>query len=379
MNFLNDTRLTAAMRLFLYNGSASIGTIIGVIAIVFLVGVQIATLFGVIDISSNVIRHSGVDFWVVTKNTVNLDHSGDLPVNYIDRLNGLEEVDFARPLVNSAGLLRDKSGRFELAIVFGIKPPHMTGGPWNFKKGNESALLEPFGMTIDDTTLEYKYYPEIGQLMDIQDRKLRVLAYTNHFRTFRGDASYMSAFNAKRINNTSQLLVNAIMVKLKGGVDREEAKKKIVALFPFASVIETEDLAKSTVNYNLETTGVGGSLYLSAGLAAGIGIVIIALTLYNSILSYERDIAIFRALGARKIDILIIILYQVLIMALIGIFLGLILLSLALNIISETRVPVALPIWFGPVHILTTLLVCILGSLYAVRHAMKVEPVTVFR
>ena len=63
MNFLTDTRFTAAMRLFLYNGSASIGTIIGVVAIVFLVGVQIATLFGVIDISSNVIRHSGVDFW----------------------------------------------------------------------------------------------------------------------------------------------------------------------------------------------------------------------------------------------------------------------------------------------------------------------------
>ena len=379
MNFLNDTRLTAAMRLFLHNGSASIGTIIGVIAIVFLVGVQIATLFGVIDISNNVLRHSGVDYWVVTKNTVNIDHSGNLPVNYIDRLNGLEEVAFARPFINSAGLLRDKTGRFEAAIIVGIKPPHMTGGPWSFKKGSESALLEPFGMTLDDTTLAYKHYPQIGQWMDIQDRKLRALAITNHIRTFRGDTTFMSAFNAQRINNTSQLLVNAIMVKLKGGVDKEEAKKKLIALFPYATVLETEELATTTKNYNLETSGVGGSLYLSAALAAGIGIVIIALTLYNSILSYERDIAILRALGARKVDILIIILYQVFIMAIIGIFLGFILLSFALNLISETRVPVALPIWFGPVHIFTTLLVCILGSLYAVKHAMKVEPVTVFR
>lgn len=379
MNFLTDTRFTAAMRLFLYNGSASIGTIIGVVAIVFLVGVQIATLFGVIDISSNVIRHSGVDFWVVTKNTVNVDHSGDLPVNYIDRVNGLEEVAFARPFVNSAGLLRDKSGRFELAVIFGIKPPHMTGGPWNLKEGTDSALLEPFGMTIDDTTLEYKYYPRINQWMDIQQRKMRLTALTNHFRTFRGDSSFMSEFNAKRVNNTSQLFVNAIMVKLKGGVDKNEAKIKLAALFPFASVLSSEELAKGTINYNLVTTGVGGSLYLSATLAATIGIVIIALTLYNSILSYERDIAILRALGARKVDILIIILYQVLIMALIGIFLGFILLSIALNIISQTRVPVALPIWFGPVHILSTLIVCILGSLYAVRHALKIEPVTVFR
>ncbi len=379
MNFFNDTRLLTAFRLFLHNGSASIGTIIGVIAIVFLVGVQIATLFGVMDISSNVLRHSGVDLWVVTKNTVNIDHSGNLPINYIDRLNGLQEVQFARPLVNSAGLLRDKSGRFELAIIFGIKPPHMTGGPWNFKKGDESALLEPFGMTIDDTTLDYKYFPEIGEWMNFQEQKLRVLAFTNHFRTFRGDASYMSGFNAKRVNSTSQLFVNAIMVKLKEGIAKNEAKAKIAALFPFASVVATEELAKSTINYNLETTGVGGSLYLSAALAAGIGIVIIALTLYNSILSYERDIAILRALGARKVDILIIILYQVLVMALIGIFLGLVLLCVVLNIISETRVPVALPLWFGPVHVISTLLVCILGSLFAVRHAMKIEPVTVFR
>ena len=363
----------------MHNISASTGSVIGVIAIVFLVGVQIATLFGVIDITENVIRHSGVDFWVVTKNTVNLDHSGDLPMNYVDRASGLEEVLFARPLVNAAGLMKDKTGRRELSVMFGLKMPYLTGGPWIFYRGQPSDLLDPFATTIDDSTLDYKYNPQINQYIDIQNKKLRLTSITKHIRTFRGDVVFGSEYNAHSIQGNSQFFSNAVLVKLKKGVDRQAAKNKIIALFPFATVFDTEKLAESSTSYYLFSTGVGGSLYLSTTLAALIGIVIIALTLYNNILTYDRDIAILRALGARKIDIFIIIFYQVLIMALIGSFIGFLLLALALNIIVETRVPVALPIWFGPVHFLSTLLLCLLGSIFAVRHALKIDPATVFR
>lgn len=375
----NDSRLRAALRLFMHNISASTGSVIGVIAIVFLVGVQIATLFGVIDITANVIRHSGVDFWVVTKNTVNLDHSGDMPMNYVDRASGLEEVLFARPLVNAAGLMRDKTGRRELSIMFGLKPPYLTGGPWIFYKGQPSDLLDPFATTLDDTTLDFKYHPQINQLIDYQQKKLRITSFTKHIRTFRGDAVFASEFNAHKVQGNSQFFNNAVLIKLKKGVDHTEARRKLEALFPFATIFDTAKLADSTTYYYLFSTGVGGSLYLSTTLAALIGIVIIALTLYNNILTYDRDIAILRALGARRIDIFIIIFYQVLIMALIGSLIGFLMLAFALNVIVDTRVPIALPIWFGPVHFLSTLILCILGSIFAVRHALKIDPATVFR
>lgn len=288
-----DTRAQTALRLFLHNRPASAGAILGVIAIVFLVGIQLAILFGVIEIISNEITHSGADYWVVTPNTNNLDFSNQLPVSYIDRITALREVDYARPYLNTSGLVRNRDGRFELAITTGVKIPQMTGGPWTFVKGSSASLLDPFGFTMDNTTLEDKGTPRFGHLVDVQNRLFRLTAITKHIRCFRGNVGYMSEGNARRLFHLNPAFCNAIMVKFKPGVPLENRQSKLQALFPYATVMTNHDIANQTVRYYLLATGIGGSIFMSAGLSAGIGLVIIGLTLYNNILSYERDIAIW--------------------------------------------------------------------------------------
>lgn len=374
-----DTRAKTALRLFLHNRPASAGAILGVIAIVFLVGIQLAILFGVIEIISNEITHSGADYWVVTPNTTNLDFSNQLPVSYIDRITALKEVDYARPYLNTTGLVRNRDGRYELAITTGVKIPEMTGGPWTFVKGSPASLLDPFGFTMDNTTLEDSDSPFFGQLVDVQNRLFRLTAITKHIRCFRGNVGYMSEANARRLFHLNPAFCNAIMVKFKPEAPIENRQTKIQALFPYAKVMTNSEIACQTVRYYLFATGIGGSIFMSAGLSAGIGLVIIGLTLYNNILSYERDIAILRVLGARRKDIFLILLYQVLIVSTIGLLIGFLLLAFTLQLTFGTRIPVNLPFWFGPVHVFATILLCLVGSLFAMRHALKVDPATVFR
>jgi putative ABC transport system permease protein len=375
----SDSRANTALKLLWYNRTISSGAITGVIAIVFLVGIQIAILFGVINIINNQIMHTNADAWIVTKNTTNLDFSGRLPNFYMDRAVGLNEVEYARPFINAGGLMRDHTGRYELEIVYGIKMPQLTGGPWAFQRGNSTSMLDPFSFTIDNTTLMNPNPPQFNQIIEVQYQKLKFNAITDFIRSFRGNVSYTSVDNARKFRGENADFVNAIMVKFKEGTDLKGSIEKLAQLYPYATVLSSEDLASQTVKYYLLATGVGGSIFMSAGISALVGLIVIGLTLYNNILSHEHELAILRVLGARKRDILLILVYQVLIIAVIGLFIGFVLLAFTLNFVSQGRIPVALPIWFGPAHILLTIFLCLLGSYFAMRHALKIDPSSAFR
>ena len=109
------------------------------------------------------------------------------------------------------------------------------------------------------------------------------------------------------------------------------------------------------------------------------GIVIIMLTMYTGVLHRQKDFAVLRALGARKRDILIIVLYQSLMIGIAGIFIGFLLLALFLNGTHDSRLPSYMPQIVLMYHAVGTLILCLLGSLLAMRKAIKVDPASVFR
>jgi ABC-type lipoprotein release transport system permease subunit len=84
-------------------------------------------------------------------------------------------------------------------------------------------------------------------------------------------------------------------------------------------------------------------------------------------------------MGARKRDILAVVFWQALIIGLIGIFIGFLLLAGFLAGTRDSQLPAAMPLWFPPFHAVVTLVLCLLGSTYAMRKAVKVEPASVFR
>ncbi|MDH5684139.1 MAG: FtsX-like permease family protein, partial [candidate division WOR-3 bacterium] len=146
-----------------------------------------------------------------------------------------------------------------------------------------------------------------------------------------------------------------------------------------AEVITEKTLAAQTRFYYITQTGIGSSFGFSTMIGVLVGIVIITLTMYTNILNREKDFAVLRALGARKKDILLIVFYQALFIGLVGIFIGFLLLALFLNGTRDTRIPSYMFIWVPPVHAAITILLCLVGSLLAMRRATKIEPASAFR
>lgn len=368
-----------AARMLVHDRATTAGAVLGVVAIVFLVGQQLAVLNGLFTYMSLLVDHSGADIWIVSEGTDNINSAGDLPIRYADRLVGLGEVAWAEPVVSTAGLLKRKDGRFQPVRVVGVRPPRMAGGPWRYVAGDNSVLLDHDAIAVDFLDRNELGNPEVGDVLELNGRRVRVAAFTRGARGFQGTLVFTSERKAREIGVVSDDRCSNILVKLKPGADRERALAEIRVILPRAEAMTTQELSNNTRLYYVTQTGIGSSFGFSTAIGVAVGVVIIVLTMYATVLNRQRDFAVLRALGARRRDIMIVVLYQALFIGLVGILVGFFLLAGFLFGVSGSRLPAFMPLWLPPVHALLTLLLCVAGSGLAIRRATKIEPASAFR
>jgi len=371
-------RSLVAWRLLLHDRSSTAGVLLGVVAIVFLVGQQLSIYFGLLNYMSVLVDHSGADVWVMSSRVTNVDAGGLVSVRYWDRLVGLPEVAWVEPILIGTGLFRKPDGGFEQVRVVGVRQPRLAGGPWAFFQGDSRALLDVENITVDRLDLEKFGQPPLGSLTEINAQRVRVGAINEGARGFQGTLVFGSLEKVKEIAGTPPGRYSALLVKFAPGVDHTQALQRLQALLPNLTVMSTAELSRLTRNYYVTNTGIGGSFGFSTSVAVLVGVIIIMLTMYASVLNRERDFAVMRALGARRRDILVLVISQALIVSLLGLLVGFFLLALFLNVVRGSTIPSFMPLVVPPLHAGVTVLCSLLGSLLAVRQALKAEPASVF-
>jgi putative ABC transport system permease protein len=365
--------------MLLHDRSTTAGAILGVIAIVFLVGQQLAVLFGLLTLMTALVDNSGADVWVLSRNAGTIGTAGSLPSRYVDRLAGLDDIEWARPVVYGGGQLRLPDGTFQSVTVVGVVRPQMSGGPWQFARGSNAELLPYEGATVDTFDLADLGRPEPGQVVEINARRVRIAGFTQGSRAFGPPLVFTNATKARELAGLPADRCSNILIRFKPGVDRDRALGRIRKLLPKADAITSAELARNTIVYNLTSTGIGSSFGFSTLIGVIVGVVIITLTMYTNVLNRQRDFAVLRALGARRRDVFYIILFQALTIGAIGLLAGFFLLAGFLFGVQGSRLPANLPVWLPPAHALLTFLLCFAGSALALRRALKIEPASAFR
>jgi len=372
-------RRVAALKMLLHDRSTTAGSLLGVVAIVFLVGQQLAVLFGLFTYMSVLVDHSGADVWIVSKNTDNVNATGSIPIRYVDRLSGLSGIEWIEPVVFGSGTFRREDGQYQVVQVVGVRSPRLALGPWRFYKGSPHVLFDYDSITVDRLDLKILGEPKIHQFYEINDKRVRVNGITQSIRGFGGTLVFTNMVKAKEITNFSAGRCSAILIKLKPETDVLLMVTTLKSLVPRAEVVSASALSRKTRSYYIRNTGIGGSFGLSTLVGALVGIVIITLTMYTGVLHREKDFAVLRALGARKRDILIIVLCQSLMIGIVGISIGFLLLAFFLYSTHDSRLPSYMPHMVPFYHAFFTLILCLLGSLLAMRRAIRIDPASVFR
>lgn len=371
-------RSLTALRMVIHDRSSTAGALLGVVAIVFLVGQQLSILFGLLNYMSVLVDHSGADAWIMSKNVRNSDAGDLISVRYVDRAIGLKEVEWAEPVLIGNGLFRTSDGSYESVRVVGSRRPRYAGGPWRFVQSNERALLDLEAVSVDRLDLKKLGNPGLEEITEIGNRRVRLGAITDGARGFQGTLVFASLDKVKEIASTPPGKASAILVGFSEGSDAAEALAGLRAMLPYCSVYSTAELSRLTRLYYFTNTGIGGSFGFSTVIAVLIGVVIISLTMYTSVLSRTRDFAVMRAIGGRKWDIAVVVFSEALIITGIGLFVGFLMLATLLNTTGESSIPSYFPDYVPPILASVTLIVSFLGSIIALRTALKADPAAVF-
>jgi len=372
-------RKTAAFKMLFHDRAAAIGSISGVIAIIFLVGQQLTIFFGLLTFMSSVVDISGADIWILSRNADNANSSGTIPAGYRDRIMGVEGVENAEPIIIGGGLIRRDNGNYQAIQIIGVKRPRMLGGPNRFHMGGIEALLDYEGVTVEYLELGTLDNPDIGTLFEINQERVRVRAITRGIRGFSGNMVFTNMEKARELTGIPADRYSSLLVNVAEGYDIDSVIRLLRTALPWADVYSKSDLSVMTRLYYLKNTGIGGSFGFSTLMGALVGVVIIALTMYTNVMNKQRDYAMLRALGGRRRDVLYIIFIQTVYIAFIGILIGFTLLSVFLLSTKDSELPSYMPWWAPPLHALFTFVLCLLGSITAMRRAVSIEPATVFR
>lgn len=357
-----------------------IATLVGIAFSVVLMGAQLGLLIGFSQTASTLVGHIDADLWVIPLGTTNVDIAGRMPSRRRHEALAVPGVASVDELMVQFAFWRKPDGGRESVIIAGFSMATGRGAPWTMAEGEISDLQVADGIIIDRLYRKKLGVTALGQEVEINNRRARVIGFTEGIRTFT-QSPYVFTTHPRsqwltvgRNDETTYLLV-----KLAEDADADTVRNALAQRLPWVEVLSRGQFARRTQAYWMITTGAGAALLLAASLGLIVGVVIVGQTLYASTLDRLPEYATLRAIGADHRYLHRVIVKQASISAVFGYAIGLAI-TLAMVAYSQTgNVAMALPGWAIALLALLTLAMCMLGALVSIRRITRIDPTTVFQ
>jgi putative ABC transport system permease protein len=380
-----DLRITMstllAWRNLVHDRSRLILAVLGVAFAVQLMAIQLSLLLGFAQTASGIIDHSGADLWIAGRGTRNVDQSAEMPARRKFEAMGVPGVMSADKYIVQFNILRRPDGGTEYIILVGYNLNDGIGGPWNLVAGSVEDLKLPGSIIVDDLYSERLGITHVGQIVEINNHRTRVVGITHGIRTFAQSPYIFTSFEtAQKIRAAAAPdTTNYILIRNQPGADRDAVKRALAEKMPGADVLTGTEFGRATQIYWLFSTGAGLDLILAAFLGVVIGVVITAQTLYASAVDHLPEYATLRAMGATDRYLTWVIVKQAVVNAAAGYIIGA---GAALVIVHFFGQGVA-AMWL-PWHLVAglgvvTVVMCVGSGIMAIRRVVTVNPTSVFR
>ncbi|MBL8944570.1 MAG: ABC transporter permease [Myxococcales bacterium] len=355
-------------------------TLVGIVFSVVLMGMQSGLLVGFTRTTTGLVDNARADLWMVPKGTLDVDLGGPLDERRRYQALAVSGVAKAEPyLVNFARWKKPDGGTESIQLV-GHQLGDVLGGPWSLETGSVDDLRRPDGVIVDRLYAAKLGVSAVGDTVEINGRRARVVGFTRGIRTFtQSPYVFTSLPNAREFVGLPSTTVGYVLLALAPGADAAAIEAEIEARIPEVEVYQSAAFAESSSSYWLFTTGAGFSLIISALLGLVVGIVIVAQTLYASTIDRLPEYATLKAMGAPNSYLYRIIVTQAGIGAVIGYAAGIV---IVIGLVFASReasaapvLPVSLALGLGAL----TLVMCIGAAVLSIRKVMAIDPVGVFR
>lgn len=380
MNALAKGRVMASVgvSMMLHDKAKLVGTILGVVFAVVLGVQQVSILLGLLQKNTMFIENAGADVWIVPPGTTQLQPGALMSDSVLGRARTAEGVALAEPLVYGGATLQRPDGGSEPVTLIGTRLPSTLGGPWNVVAGSEHSIAQPSTVMFEDAEREKYGGLDVGSVRELNGRRVTVGGFTWGLLPFGPGYAFTEIEHARELTGVPTDRMNFVLVKVRPGTDPRAVQRALAERIPEQKVLLREEFSSSVVTTLLKEQ-LGASFATSTSFGLIIGFVIVALSMFSSVLDNLREFGTLKAIGCTNLDLALLLFCQAVSYGLIGSLIGLALASQAAEGIRSPQLVPIIPTFFYAVVPVLMVGICLLASLLALGRIRKLEPGMVFR
>ena len=372
--------LRVALQMLFHKPVRSLATAVGLGALFFLSAAQVGLMVGWCQTCSALIRHAGVDLWVVAEQTPAFDYGTAIPRQRLYQVRGVSGVGWAEGLVHAWNIWQRPDGRRVNVEMIGLDDSSV-GGPWRMQQGQVSNVHLPDGVIVDELYVRDLGVTAIGDTVELLGRRAVVRGFSRDVRTLTASpfvfTSITSAIAYDRRYRDDE--ITYVMARVAPGRSVEEVAAAVREVVPYCEVLTTHDFAVRTMRYWMLETGLGITVVLTAILGFTVSALVMSQTLYSLTQDHLPHYVTLLALGFSRSRLRACILWQTMLLTSCGIVVGSVLFVVASRLSQRTVIPIETTLEVSALLMVLELLSAVVGSLLSLRVIWSAEPATVFR
>ena len=371
--------LTLACRNLLQDRLRFIATIIGIVFSIVLVTVQMGLYLGFERMVTTMVEHASADLWVMPPGTKSFEDTSLIDEQQRFRALSVKEVTAAVPMVIGFAQWRLPSGATTPIFVVSSGTGPASLQPWNLVAGDVRALSLPNSVAVDQSYFDRLETTGLGEKVEINDQRARIVAVTRGIRSFTTTPYVFSSIErARSYVGMASNKASYFLLRLAPGADVENVRSRLRATLSDAEVLTPAEFSERSGSFWLSGTGAGAALFAGALLGVIVGTVIVAQTLYSSTKDHLDEFATLRAMGASRLYLHLVIVFQAVLSAIFGFSIALCIGLLVAAATSESALPIVLTPGLTAGLFVLTVIMCVLSAVSAIVQVMRIDPVTVF-
>lgn len=374
--------VSLALRMMFHDKAKLIGTTLGVVFAVVLSAQQLGILFGLLQKNTMFVDNAGADVWITPAGTNQLQPGKRLSESILVQARTTPGVAVARPLVYGTGSVQRPWGGSEPVTIIGVEIPDAgtpwLGGPWNIVAGERASLALPNAAFFEDARREKQGNINLGSVRELNGFEVTATGFTWGLMPFGPPYAFVESKLGRSLLGMPAEEQQFVLVTVAPGHTHAEVQARLQALLP-----ETRVMTRAVFHDSIVSTLLGEQLGITFGTSTAfgllIGFIIVALSMFSSVLDNLKEFGTLKAIGASNGDLSRLLVVQSIMYALLGSFIGLGMVGFASEGIRSASLAMIVPLpLIAAVPIVMTAL-CMVASFLALRRVRKLEPGMVFR
>jgi putative ABC transport system permease protein len=363
------------------------GIIFGIAFAALLMAQQSSIFVGLMRNTTSQIRDvQGFDIWVMDKNVQFIDDLKPMSDNELQRVRGVEGVDWAVRFYKGLGRAKLDDGNYQQVILLGLDDATFVGAPQKITQGSIADLRQPDAVIMDEAGWNY-LWPDTpfqpGKVLEMNDHRAVIVGLCISSPTFQTFPVVYARFSqAVQFAPRERKVLSFVLVEPKADVAPEVVCQRIEAQTGLQALHRDEFFWK-TIDYYMQRTGIPINFGITVALGFFVGAAIAGQTFYLFTIENLKQFGSLKAMGVSNLRLVGMILLQATIVSLVGYGLGVggaVMFGILMGQAAKSVPPAFFMTW----HILlgvggAVLLIAVLASLISIRRVLILEPAIVFK